>query len=104
FVIVLEESRLSNRKLITALLLIGAVALLSGCTQINESITSESTGFWNSYFVYPLSWVIINFAEMFSGNFGLAIIVVTIIIRLVLLPLNIKQLKSTQGMQAIQPE
>lgn len=100
----LGGSRLRNRKLITALLLIGAVALLSGCTQINEPITSESTGFWNSYFVYPLSWVIINFAEMFSGNLGLAIIVVTIIIRLVLLPLNIKQLKSTQGMQAIQPE
>src|SRR5690606_41898541 len=44
------------------------------------------------------------FADMFSGSFGWAIVVVTIIIRLIILPLNIKQIKSSQAMQAIQPE
>jgi YidC/Oxa1 family membrane protein insertase len=38
------------------------------------------------------------------GNFGLSIIVLTIVIRLVLLPLGIKQIKSMQHMQAIQPQ
>ncbi|ALX49534.1 YidC family membrane integrase SpoIIIJ [Lentibacillus amyloliquefaciens] len=84
--------------------LIGLVALLSGCMQINEPISPESTGIWNSYFVWPLSQVITYFAELFNENYGLAIILVTIIVRLILLPLNVKQLKSSQAMQDIQPE
>src|SRR5699024_4665672 len=92
------------KKWLTVILLIGAVALLSGCTEIREPINAESTGFWNQYFVYPLSWVIMYFADLFNSSYGWAIIVVTVIIRLLLLPLNIKQLKSTQAMQEIQPE
>src|SRR5699024_11094491 len=83
------------------LLMIGLVLLLSGCTEIREPITSDSTGIWNKYFVYPLSQVIIYFAELLGNSFGLSIIVVTIIIRLLLVPLNVKQLKSSQ---LIQPE
>ena len=93
-----------NKKVLGALLLIGIVALLSGCTEIREPINAESTGIWNEYFVFPLSKVIIYFAELFNSNFGLSIVVVTIIIRLILLPLNIKQLKSSKAMQDIQPE
>lgn len=37
-------------------------------------------------------------------SYGLAIIIVTLIIRLILLPLNIKQTKSQVGMTEIQPE
>lgn len=37
-------------------------------------------------------------------NFGISIIVLTIVIRLLLLPLGIKQIKSMQHMQAIQPK
>ena len=83
---------------------IGLLVFLSGCMDINEPINSESTGIWNEFFVYPLSQVILYFAELFSDSFGLSIIVVTILIRLLLLPLNIKQLKSSKAMQDIQPE
>lgn len=38
------------------------------------------------------------------NNYGLAIIILTLIIRLAILPLYSKQLKSTQQMQAIQPK
>ena len=37
------------------------------------------------------------------GDFGLSIILLTVLIRLVLFPLTLKQLKSTKAMQAIQP-
>jgi YidC/Oxa1 family membrane protein insertase len=37
-------------------------------------------------------------------NFGLTIIVLTVLIRLVLLPLGVKQIRSMQSMQAIQPK
>ncbi|MGY0694161.1 YidC family membrane integrase SpoIIIJ [Virgibacillus sp. FSP13] len=93
-----------RKKIFLLATLIGLLALLSGCTEINEPITPESEGFWNSYFVYPMSWVITYFAEMFNENYGLSIVIVTIIIRLILLPLNVKQLKSSKAMQDIQPE
>src|SRR5699024_4890555 len=84
--------------------LLGIIALLSGCTQINEPITDESTGVWNRFLVYPLSIVIMYFSELFNNSYGLAIIIVTIIIRVIILQLNIKQLKSSKAMQYIQQE
>ncbi|MFJ7639745.1 YidC family membrane integrase SpoIIIJ [Peribacillus sp. NPDC097264] len=89
------------------LLIIGLASimmLLSGCTEIKEPITADSEGFWNSYIVYPLSSLIIYISELFGGSYGLGIIAVTLIIRLILLPLMIKQVKSSKAMQAIQPE
>ncbi|SNZ02234.1 protein translocase subunit yidC [Terribacillus aidingensis] len=93
-----------RKKGILALALVLLVAALAGCAPNSEPITSESTGFWNKYAIFPLSEVIRYFAELFSDNYGLGIIIVTVIIRLILLPLNIKQLKSSRSMQAIQPE
>ncbi|WP_409303556.1 YidC family membrane integrase SpoIIIJ [Peribacillus sp. SCS-155] len=88
------------------LLMIGLaimVMMLAGCTEVNKPITSESTGFWNEYIVYPLSLLIITISD-FLGDYGLGIIAVTILIRLAILPLMIKQTKSSKAMQAIQPE
>ncbi len=92
-----------RKKILIYVLLIGAIALLAGCTQINTPITAESTGVWNKYFVYPLSSIIIYLAEFFN-SYGLAIVVLTLIIRTLLLPLNIKQIKSSKAMQDIQPK
>lgn len=78
--------------------------LLSGCTEVNQPITEESQGFWNQYIVYPLSWLIIYFAELMGNNYGLSIIVVTLIIRFAILPLMIKQIKNSKAMQQLQPE
>jgi YidC/Oxa1 family membrane protein insertase len=39
-----------------------------------------------------------------TGNFGFAIIILTIVFRVVLLPLGIKQIKSMQAMQALGPK
>ena len=92
-----------RKKVFIYMMLIGVVVLLAGCGQIKTPITAESTGIWNEYFVYPLSVVIIYFAEIFK-SYGLAIVVVTLIIRTILLPLNVKQLKSSKAMQDVQPE
>lgn len=80
------------------------IMLLSGCGQINEPITPESEGIWNKYIVYPLALLIVKVADFAGGSFGLSIIIVTIFIRLLILPLMIKQIKSSKAMQAIQPE
>ena len=84
--------------------LVLAIVFLAGCTQTNAPITTESEGFWNQYIVYPLSWFIVKVAEFAGGSFGLSIIIVTIIIRLIILPLMIKQIKSSKAMQVVQPE
>jgi len=78
--------------------------LLAGCSEIKQPITPESKGIWNHYIVYPLSWLIKETAHLLGGNYGWAIIIVTIIVRLAILPLMIKQTKSSKAMQALQPE
>ena len=87
--------------------LVSIVLLLSGCTEFDQPISSESEGFWNEYIVWPLVSFIKLFADMFEGNvanYAFAIIIVTIIIRLVILPLTVKQVKSSKKMQEMQPK
>ncbi|MCK6259381.1 YidC family membrane integrase SpoIIIJ [Fictibacillus sp. KIGAM418] len=93
-----------RKKLGITFALVSLMVLLSGCSSTKTPITPESTGFWDEYFVYPLSWVITQFAEMMGNNYGLSIVVVTILIRLALLPLMIQQTRSSKAMQNIQPE
>lgn len=76
---------------------------LAGCSEFRDPITKDSTGFWNEYIVWPIV-SLINVFEDLLGTYGWAIVAVTIIIRLVLLPLMIKQAQSSKNMQAIQPE
>ncbi len=77
--------------------------MLSGCSEFNQPISAESKGFWNEFIVWPLVSVIKYFAELL-GSYALGIIAVTIIIRLAILPLTIKQIKSSKKMQEIQPK
>ncbi|WP_243292740.1 YidC family membrane integrase SpoIIIJ [Bacillus sp. FJAT-47783] len=93
-----------KRRILLLIGLIGLVSILAGCTEINEPITKESEGFWNQYIVYPLSWLITYFAELLGNDYGLSIIIVTLLIRLVILPLMIKQTQNSKAMQALQPE
>lgn len=93
-----------KKKITFLVMMMTLVAIISGCNQVNQPVTPESKGIWNEYFVYPLSQVITYFAELFGNNYGLSIVVVTLIIRCALLPLMIKQTRSTKAMQALQPE
>ncbi|ATP42317.1 OxaA precursor [Solibacillus sp. R5-41] len=83
--------------------LVSVVLLLSGCSEFDQPISAKSEGFWNEFIVWPLVSFIKLFADMFS-SYALGIIIVTIIIRLVILPLTIKQIKSSKKMQEIQPK
>ncbi len=93
-----------RKKYILLFAMIGLALMLAGCNEIDQPITAESEGIWNTIFVYPLSWVIIKIAEIFNNSYGLSIIIVTILIRLLILPLSIKQIKSSKAMQEIQPK
>ena len=77
--------------------------LLAGCTEFDQPISADSKGFWNEFIVWPLVSAIKYFADLL-GTYAFGIIAVTIIIRLVILPLTIKQIKSSKKMQEIQPK
>src|ERR1041384_7053741 len=57
---------------------------------------------WNG-FVGLLESVLLTFRD-WTGNAGLAIILFTIVARLIILPLTLKSLQSTRKMQELQPQ
>lgn len=87
-------------------LLVVFMIVLSGCSAnyYNEPITSSSTGFWNHYVIYSFSRFILWLASLVGNSYGWAIVIFTIIIRIVLLPLNYYQIKSMSKQQALQPQ
>lgn len=58
---------------------------------------------FNLIFTFPIFNVLMLLYRAI-GDFGLSIIVLTIIVRLILFPLTLRQLKSMKAMQAIQPQ
>lgn len=83
--------------------------LLSGCgTNGAVSIDAATPGLFNHYIIFPLSWLLHQMAAWFTGNYGLAIITLTISIRLLLLPLMLSQSKtqwkSRSKMALMKPE
>ncbi|TKI58111.1 membrane protein insertase YidC [Brevibacillus antibioticus] len=94
-----------SRRTLSILMLTMLVLVLSGCNpQAAAPIGPDATGIWDKYFVYPLSWLIKESALILGNNYGLGILVATIIIRIIVLPLMVKQIKSSKKMQEIQPE
>ncbi len=92
------------KKKVALLLMLTALSVfLAGCSEFNQPISVDSEGFWNKYIVWPLVSLILIF-KGFLGTYGWGIVAVTIIIRLVLLPLMIKQTQSSKRMQEVQPE
>jgi YidC/Oxa1 family membrane protein insertase len=59
-------------------------------------------GIWDGVVAF-LNWLLQGIYA-FTGNYGIAIILLTILVKLVLLPLTIKQTRSIIAMQKIQPE
>ncbi len=70
----------------------------------NFNITSgDYGGLWETIFIKPLSLVIIKIGEIL-GNYGLAIIVVTLIIRLIIFPISKKSALQSENMKFAQKD
>lgn len=59
---------------------------------------------WDLIILSPMINVLIVVSGSLFNNFGLAIIALTIIVRVVTLPLTSKQLRATKAMQTLQPQ
>ncbi len=105
-------SRITNnkRKWLLLILAIGLMTLLAGCGTQSADFSSttedmaKSGSWWTANVVYYFSLALDTFAEWFGGAYGLAILVMVLIVRTLILPLTLKQVKSSKAMQAIQPQ
>ena len=59
---------------------------------------------WNLIILNPVLNVLIALSTVLGSSFGLAIIALTVIVRLILWPLTKRQLNSTKAMQSMQPK
>jgi YidC/Oxa1 family membrane protein insertase len=60
------------------------------------------TTLWNALLVYPLINLLV-LADYFVNDFGLAVVIVTVAIRLALYPVFTKQVRSSRAMQELAP-
>jgi len=59
---------------------------------------------WNTFILEPVLNSLIALTSVVAGNVGVAIIVLTVVVRLALYPLTVRQTRSTKAMQALQPK
>ena len=70
-------------------------------------VLSFSYGLINTFdliLLEPMLNFLILLSKVFFNSFGIAIIVLVIIVRLLMLPLTLKQLHSTKAMMTLQPK
>jgi YidC/Oxa1 family membrane protein insertase len=91
-----------KKKILAPLILIAFTIFLTACS--NAPVTSSSTNFWDRYFVYNFSVVVVWLSKVFGGNYGVGIIIFTFLINLLVAPLRIWQMKMMNKQMELQPE
>ncbi|MBI0107097.1 membrane protein insertase YidC [Lactobacillus sp. W8089] len=97
-------SKKKKHLLLLAALFLVVVVAISGCSNINEPITKNSPGFWNHYVLYQFSRFILWLASLVKNSYGWAIVLFTIIVRIILLPINWWQIRSMNKQMQVQPQ
>ena len=63
----------------------------------------EYQSLWESIFVKPLAWLILKLGYLIK-NMGISVMVIGLLIRIVMMPLQIKTVKQSENMKKLQPE
>ena len=58
---------------------------------------------WESLFVKPLAWIILKLGYLVK-NMGISVMVIGLLIRLIMMPLQIKTVRQSENMKKAQPE
>jgi len=98
----LEDGYIGQREFDSRVEEILDVDSLVECTDFQLN-TGGYLGIWTTIFVRPLVWLLIQVGE-FVGNYGLAIIFVTLLIRLVMYPITLKTAKQSENLKKAKPE
>src|SRR5512136_1899588 len=65
---------------------------------------SEAVSMWDALIINPFTNLLLLIYYLLGRNFAIAIIVFTVVIRLITYPLTIQQQKSAKAMQVLQPQ
>lgn len=76
---------------------------LPKCTNMKVYESKSYSGLWVAIFVRPLAWCIIQLGK-FLGNYGLSVMIIGLIIRLIMMPFTAKTTKQSENMKKLQPE
>lgn len=76
---------------------------LPKCSNMKIYEKKAYNGLWVQLFVRPLAWVIINLGKML-GNYGVSVMVMGIIIRLIMMPFSAKTIRQQENLKKAQPE
>ena len=76
---------------------------LKSCSKMKVYEKNNYDGLWVQLFVRPLAWLIIKVGKLLS-NYGLSVMLIGLLIRLILMPFSAKTAKQSQKMQEIQPK
>lgn len=79
--------------------LLGLLIFLSGCVKTDKTGNPTGEGFVYNFLVKPMSNVITFLADDWGLGFGLAIILLTIVVRLIIMPLGLSQMKKSMIQQ-----
>lgn len=84
---------------------VAALVDINELPKCNEFSVLESgyEGIWTTIFVKPLAWVILKIGGLVN-NYGLAVILVTLLIRLCLYPVTKKTALQSERMKEVKPE
>ncbi len=89
---------MKNKKLLTiAAIMASAMLFLSGCVQ--HTASGKPYGFVYDNLAVPTQHVLVWLSQILGNSLGWAIIVITFIVRLVLMPIMIKQSKNATVQQ-----
>jgi YidC/Oxa1 family membrane protein insertase len=95
------------KRLLLFLAVLTVVVALTGCsaqTTKMAPISHTSGNWWDRWIVYYISQFILWLASLIRDDYGWAIIIFTIVVRVILLPLNALSIKSTKKTQELQPQ
>ncbi|MBX3010999.1 MAG: membrane protein insertase YidC [Caldilineaceae bacterium] len=102
-----------KRKHLFLLLVLGiAVLLLSGCGVNHDGVDVINTppdGLWQTIIVWPLAKALIYIDQFLVDSnvpyhWGFAIIIFTVLVRLVMFPLTLSQIRGMQAQKELQPK
>lgn len=80
-----------TKKLLLSSLALSLLLILSGCVEQTKKGVPTGNGWVYHFFVEPMGNVITFFVNNMGLSFGLSLIIVTIIVRLIILPLGLYQ-------------
>jgi len=76
---------------------------LPECKDITVFNTKNYSGLWGTIFVSPIAWAIVKVGRLLN-NYGLSVMLIGVLIRVLLMPLTYKTQKQSENLKKAQPE